>query len=275
MQSFDRNGNTLLKAVIFDWAGTIIDYGCQAPVNAFLEAFALEGVSITREEARAPMGIDKKEHIRRILEMPSVAARWEQAHGAPWTESSVEDLYEWFTPNLPTCIVGASDLIPGLLSTVEHLRGRGIAIGTTTGYSRPMLNVAAAEADVQGFAPDASVCVSDVPAGRPAPWMCLRNMELLGVYPPSACVKVGDTVVDIQEGLNAGMWTVGVTKTGNGLGLTPDEIGALGTGVLEERLAAAERTLATAGAHYVIEGVWDLPGILDVIERRMGKGEKP
>ena len=28
-----------LEAVIFDWAGTTVDYGCFAPVEAFIKAF--------------------------------------------------------------------------------------------------------------------------------------------------------------------------------------------------------------------------------------------
>ena len=96
-----------------------------------------------------------------------------------------------------------------------------------------MMNVLVPEALRRGYQPDSIVCVSDVPAGRPEPWMALRSAMELHAYPPALCVKVGDTVPDIQEGLNAGMWTVTVALTGNELGLTTAELAALSVDALE------------------------------------------
>ena len=57
--------------------------------------------------------------------------------------------------------------------------------------------------------------------------MCLKNAENLGVFPMEAIVKIGDTLPDVAEGINAGMWTIGLAKTGNEIGLTEEEIDAL------------------------------------------------
>jgi phosphonoacetaldehyde hydrolase len=104
--------------------------------------------------------------------------------------------------------------------------------------------------------------------------MCYANAMQLGVYPMRAMVKVGDTVADIDEGLNAGMWTVAVTKTGNELGLSRADAEALPAAELRERLDAIYVRLLAAGAHYAIEGVADLPPVIDHIEARMQAGER-
>ena len=71
------------QLVIFDWAGTTVDYGCFAPVNAFALAFQKFGVTPTVEEIRAPMGMLKRDHIRTMLRMERIARAWEETHGRP------------------------------------------------------------------------------------------------------------------------------------------------------------------------------------------------
>ena len=66
---------------------------------------------------------------------------------------------------------------------------------------------------------DSTVCATDAPDGLPEPWMCLRNAENFGIFPMEAVVKIDDTLPNIDEGLNAGMWTIGLAKTGNEIGL--------------------------------------------------------
>ena len=105
--------------------------------------------------------------------------------------------------------------------------------------------------------------------------MALRSAMELRAYPPSLCVKVGDTVPDILEGLNAGMWTVAVALTGNEVGLTSEELAALSVDELETRRERAHLHLADAGAHYVIDGIWSLPQVLEDIEERLDFGEQP
>lgn len=88
-------------------------------------------------------------------------------------------------------------------------------------------------------------------------------------------VKVGDTLVDVEEGLNAGMWTVGVALTGNLLGLREEEVNALtdeGCQEVRERIGAL---LYRAGAHYVIDGIWELPSVLAEVHARLARGERP
>ncbi len=240
------------QAVIFDWAGTTVDYGSRAPTQAFMEVFRRRGVEITEPEARGPMGLSKWEHIAAIANMPRVAGVWQTAHGRPPSEEDVRAMYDEFLPLQKETLALNSDVIPGIPEAVAECRRRGLKIGSTTGYTRELMEVLAPIAARGGYAPDAIVCSDDVRAGRPAPWMNFRAAELLGVYPMTAVVVVDDTPVGIESGRNAGAMTVAVTQTGNALGLTPAQIAALPAGELESRLAAIGQQFREAGAHYLL-----------------------
>ena len=272
---FRRTYRGPVKAVILDWAGTTMDYGCYAPAVVFVEVYRRQGVQITMEEAREPMGAHKKVHIRKISQIPAVAKRWEEAHGRPCTEDDVEAMFKEFVPLQIACLADYADLIPGTLEALEKFRQRGLKIGSTTGYTGEMMTLLLGEAEKRGYVPDSTVCATDVPAGRPEPWMCLRNAEHLQIYPPEAIVKIGDTLPDIEEGLNAGMWTIGLAKTGNEVGLNEEELEALAPEDLERRLARARKRMAQSGAHYVVDGIWNCDPIIDDVNARLARGEKP
>jgi phosphonoacetaldehyde hydrolase len=264
-----------VKLVSFDWAGTIVDFGSQAPTLAFVELFRAAGVEITPEQARGPMGIGKREHIAALLDDPEIASAWEAAHGAAPTAADGDRLYEDFAPIQVRAAVERAQMIPGVLETIDWLRGRSIAIATNTGYFQQVLDAILPVATEQGFEADSNVCATDVPAARPAPWMLIVNMLETGVYPSEAVVKVGDTVPDIEEGLNAGAWTVGLIESGNGIGLRREEVDALPEAELAMRSDRARATLQRAGAHYTIPTVADLPAIIEDIDLRLRRGERP
>jgi len=111
---------------------------------------------------------------------------------------------------------------------------------------------------------------------RPSPWMAIEVAMAMETYPLGSCVKVDDTVPGIQEGLNAGMWTVGVVDSGSGMGLSEKDFeGMLQSSpeVIASRRKVAARAMYEAGAHYVIGTVKSLPGVLQRIEERMKNGE--
>ena len=197
------------------------------PTAVFLHLFANQGVHITAEDARSGMGLMKKDHLRTILSRPAVAEAWKSAHGAPYSDADIDRLFENFVPMQLAVLTEYAQPIPGLLSVVKDLRARSIKIGSTTGYIRSMMDVLAPKARENGYEPDCIVCPDEVPNGRPYPWMCYQNAIQMDVYPMQAMVKVGDTLVDIEEGLNSGMWSVGLSQTGNLLGLSEVEVKAL------------------------------------------------
>jgi phosphonoacetaldehyde hydrolase len=264
-----------LKAVILDWAGTIVDYGSCAPAGVFVEVFARHGVPITMEQARAPMGSEKRAHIAAIAAMPEVAGAWRRAHDRPCTDADIDAMYAQFVPLQIESLPRFADLIPGALEAVAEFRKLGLKIGTTTGYNAEMMRVLGAEATRRGFEPDSIVSSDMVPEGRPAPWMALKAAALMGVYPMSAIVKIGDTIPDILEGRNAGMWTIAVAATGNELGLSLAESKALPVKEREERLKRAYERLHNAGAHHVVDGIADVAPLLYQIETCLTQGERP
>jgi phosphonoacetaldehyde hydrolase len=265
-----------IRLVVFDWAGTTVDHGCFAPVAPFVEALAKHGVTISAAEARGPMGLDKKDHLRALLALPDAARQWRDAHGGlPPAEDDVDRVFADVVPLAIESVRAHSDVIEGTLEAVKDLRARGIAIGSTTGYFREAADVCFARAAEQGFAPDAAYGASDVPAARPAPWMVLRNMEQLGVYPSAHVLKVGDTVPDIEEGRNAGAWTAGVTATSNDVGLMAADLAALPPDERAHRIATVAKKLEAAGAHAVIESVRDVPALVDAINARLARGDRP
>jgi len=202
-----------IQAVIFDWAGTVVDYGCRAPVVVLEEIFAARGVRLHSGESRHGMGLMKRDHIRAILRLPRVSAAWREAAGQMADEAAVEELYARFLPRQMEVIEEYSDVIRGVPELMERLRSAGVRVGSTTGYTRPMIERVLPKAARQGFAPDCVVTPDDVGQGRPYPWMMFENMRRLGVFPPGACLKCGDTVVDMEEGRNAGAVTVGVAAS--------------------------------------------------------------
>ncbi len=264
-----------IQAVILDWAGTTIDHGCMAPAVVFQGVFEAEGVPITIAVAREPMGSDKRTHIQRITELPSVRDRWTERHGRPPGDADVDRMFAAFVPAQLACLAEHSELIDGTLEAVADARRRGAKIGSTTGYNTEMMAVNLREARRRGYEPDAMVCASDVPRGRPYPFMCLQNAILLGVECVESAVKVDDTRPGIDEGLNAGMWTVGLAMSGNEIGLTRADLDALDADRRARLRAAAYDRLARQGAHYVIDSIAELPAVLDDIEARLRRGERP
>ena len=273
--TYRRSYRGPVKLVVLDWAGTTMDYGCCAPAVVFIEVYKRRGIQVTMEHARRPMGLHKREHIRAMSQMAEVGEAWRRAHGRPVTEEDVEEMFRDFQPLQLQCLGQYADLIPGTLETVGALRARGIRIGSTTGYFTEAMELLKVEAARRGYVPDSSVCATQVPAGRPQPWMVMQNMLNTGVYPPEAVVKVGDTKPDILEGLNAGTWTIGIAKTGNEVGLTLEEIKALDEATLLRKLTGAREGLALCGAHYVVDSIADVVPVMDEINARLARGERP
>jgi phosphonoacetaldehyde hydrolase len=266
---------TALGAVVFDWAGTIIDFGSCAPMGAFVRLFEKFGVDLTIAEARGPMGTAKWDHIKSLGTLPRIAAQWQKAHGKAFTDADVDELYAVFTPMSAVAAVEHAGFIPGAVDMVNAIRARGLKVGSTTGYNREIMAAVTPIAAAGGYVPDNMVCAGDLAAGRPAPLGMYRTFADLGVWPPSRVVKVDDTGYGIEEGLNAGTWTVGLAISGNEVGLTLAEWQALDTAAQEALRRAATAKLKAAGAHYVIDSVADLLPVLEDIEARLKQGVTP
>lgn len=262
-------GAAHLKAVILDWAGTTVDFGSLAPARTLQKVFALLGTPLAEPEARRDMGLPKKDHIRAIVSLTRIREAWQTSRGHAPNEANVDEIYQQFVPLQLSCLAEYSALIPGVLEAVLGLRQRRLKIGSTTGYTRSMLDVLLEKSAQAGYSPDCSLSPEDVGAGRPLPFMIYESAVRLQVYPMAAICKIGDTPADIQEGLNAGVWSIGVAGTGNGIGLSFDAFQNLSTSEKESRLTQARAELQHAGAHYVIDTLGELPPVLDDIDAHL------
>ncbi len=264
-----------LKAVVFDWAGTTVDHGSRAPAIVFQEIFRQRGIAITPAEAREPMGRAKRDHIAAIAAMPTVANAWKNKFDRVCSDEDISAMYADFLPLQKETLKHYANVIPGVPEAIERCRRMGLKIGSTTGYTRELMEVVSEAARQQGYAPDLVLCADDVSHGRPAPYLLYETAMRLDVYPMWSLVKVDDTPVGIVAGRNAGCWSVGVTRTGNCVGLSVEEVQALPAEELNRLCEAAAKRLTAAGAHFTVESAADIPELLAEIEALICRGEAP
>ncbi|NLV73977.1 MAG: phosphonoacetaldehyde hydrolase [Chloroflexi bacterium] len=263
-----------IRLVVFDWAGTTVDYGSSAPSDAFVRIFEDEGIRLTRAEINTPMGMEKRAHIRTLLTSPSGARQWLAIHGKPAQDADIGRLYRAFEAVLEALLEARSVLLDGVVETVAALRAAGIAIGSTTGYSAKMMQYVAPCAAELGYQPDCIVTPEVTGSGRPGPFMLLECMRRLDIYPPRAVVKVGDTAVDMREGVNAGAWSVGVLEGSSMLGLSAKEYAALTAEELQRLREDATARYRSAGADLVIGSIRELPQAIAALNRRLAEEQR-
>jgi phosphonoacetaldehyde hydrolase len=265
-----------LQAVIFDWAGTLVDFGSVAPTQIFVEAFATFGITLSLAQARGPMGLSKWDHIHQLLQDARIAAQWKTTFGRVPADADVDAIYARFMPLQIAKVGEFSAPIAGAPELLVWLRAHGLKAGSCSGYPREVLKQLLPQAAAAGIAPDHVVAGDELAAGgRPGPYMALANVLALGISDVRACVKVDDTVPGIEEGLNAGMWTVGLSLSGNEVGYSPQELSQAPQAEVNARIAAAETRLKQAGAHHVVRSVAHLPAVLEQIAADMRRGRQP
>jgi phosphonoacetaldehyde hydrolase len=263
-----------IRLAIFDLDGTLVDFGCHGPPAAMLEAFSRRRIMLTMQQVRSSLGLPNYEHVRALFEMPAVGEQFEIVHGRRWTEADVLDLALELEELQLDMACRHSDLVPEALTCFEELRRRGIKIGTTTGYPRATAEQIWDALAMAGFQSECNVVADDTPTGRPAPWMIFRVMQELDVFPPESVVKIGDTAADIEEGLNAGCWSVGLIDSGNEIGLALKEWRALPPSEQDARRASAASKLQTLNPHALVSTLVHLPEAIDRLGERVAVGER-
>ncbi len=222
----------MIKLVACDMAGTTIDEHGDVYV-ALARCVEETGVTTTPEAVQEWMGADKVEAITALIEAGGGAATPEVVAAAFKRFKAL--LVEFYDANPPVALEGVEDAF-------RELRRQGIKVALTTGFSRdvaePLLKRLGWSADDDTLL-DAVVCSDEVAAGRPAPHMIHRAMELTGVQDVRAVMAAGDTVNDLAAANNAGVTAVGVLT------------GKLG----REDLAAHPH-------HHILDGVKDIPALL-------------
>lgn len=257
-----------IEAVIFDWAGTTVDYGCFAPVQAFIEAFKEFGIEPTVAEVREPMGMLKWDHIHTMMQMPRITEEWKCVHGRMWDTKDVDAIYERSEKAIFKILHNFSTPKPFVLEAIEQLRAKGIKIGSTTGYTDEMMSYVVPAAKEQGYDPDAWFSPNSVNnMGRPYPYMVYKNMEALKVSSVDAVVKVGDTVADIKEGKSAGIISIGIVEGSSIMGLSEEEYEQLSDVEKEDNIRRVRKVYEGCGADYIIMNMSELPALIESMEK--------
>ncbi|PFH88029.1 phosphonoacetaldehyde hydrolase [Bacillus sp. AFS088145] len=264
-----------VEGIILDWAGTTVDFGCFAPVNVFIDSFKKAGIEVTMEEARAPMGMLKIDHIREMLSMPRISKLWIEKYERPFNEQDVNILYANFEPALMASLSDYANPIPGVIEVVQELRNKGLKIGSTTGYTNKMMDVVVPNAETKGYYTDFYITPDETNSfGRPYPYMIYRNMEALKLTAPWKVVKVGDTISDIKEGINAGVWSVGVIIGSSEMGLSLEEFSSLTDSEKEAIISKTEQSFRQNGADFTIKSMSELPMLIERINDLIVDGKK-
>ena len=274
---YNREYRGKVKALVLDWSGTVADAYVLAPAVVFVEVFKKQGVEISMTEARGPMGLRKDLHIKALTEDPVIRERWQGVFGRYPDQGDVDRMFADFVPMQLDCLRKYTTLLPGVAEVTQKLQKEGIKIGSSTGFIRCMVDILEEDAKKQGYVPDASVAGDEVVHGaRPKPHMVYRNLDLMDISPIQSVVKIDDTVSGIGEALEGGCWGVGVTRYSNYMDVNSLEEGAaLSEDEIRRRMLITEGLLRKAGAHYVIDSIADLPEVIDDINERLARGEKP
>lgn len=226
-----------IELVVFDVVGTTLRDSGQV-AEAFRQTLAAHGVPLSAEELQPWRGAAKRRALAHFLERQFGTVtpdRIEEVHA-----EFCDRLRRRFEVDRPLPIEGAGE-------TFAWLRARGIRLAVTTGFDHAVADLLLGAIGWNPPAVDAVVCGDDVPHGRPAPYMIFRAMERTGVINVRRVVNVGDTVLDLESGWNAGV---------------AQNIGVLSGAHLREQLLWAPHT-------HLLPSVADLPGLFQ------STGEKP
>jgi phosphonoacetaldehyde hydrolase len=274
---FHREYRGRVKGLVLDWSGTTADAYVIAPAVVFVEVFKNQGVDISMTEARGPMGLRKDLHIKALTEDPVIRDRWRGIHDRYPGQDDVDRMFADFVPAQVACLPNYTTLLPGVAEVTQRLQKQGIKIGSTTGFLRPMVDVLEKAAKEQGYTPDASVAGDEVEQGaRPKPFMVYRNLDLMDVWPIQSVIKVDDTVGGVGEGLNAGCWSVGVALYSNYMNIQSlDEADNMSAEEVQARLEKTRQILLNAGAHYVIDTNAEIETVIEDVDARLARGERP
>lgn len=262
------NSHSPIKLVIFDWAGTTVDYGCFAPLIPFINAFKKYHLKLTTAQARGPMGMLKIDHIKTLFQLDSIKQQFLAHYKRDVTNKDINLIYQEFEQQVFAVIPEFTTPIPNVVTVINQIQAMGIHIGSTTGYTKEMMQIVAPLATNQGYTPEYIITSSEVVCGRPYPYMIFYNMMHFKIQNSYAVIKVGDTIVDIKEGLNANCISIGIIEGSSELGLSLEEFNLLN---LQEKTAKCQEVrykMYQAGAHFVLDNIIELPMLLNSLNSR-------
>ena len=269
-----------VQAVILDWSGTVSDKYAIAPALCFQKTFQIFDIHPTMEQCRKTMGIRKDLHISEMLfNEEDIRSQWIKKFKREPEEKDVLLLHSQFIPIQLKCLASKHYglLLPGTRKIFNIMRSNNIKIGSTTGFTRPMIDILIDASHKQGIWFDSTVGGDEVVNGcRPFPHMLYKNLDNMGIDDIQTVIKIDDTISGIEEGKNAGCWTVGVSRYSNYMNIDSEEHESqLTTREIKRRNQISRHKLIDAGAHYVIDSLADIMPIIHRINTQLEKGYCP
>jgi len=273
---------SIIKACIFDLGGTIIDRYSLTPIIAFKNTFLNHKMILPNHLLLANMGMNKKDHIEHIVKHESIKNQWFKNKKKEIGDEEIEILYNDFKEIQKGYTVENMKIIPQTYRCITELRKRGIKIGVTTGSDKEQMDLVRDILERENIYLDnyvSSTCLGPNSLGRPNPSMIIENMYKLDIDDPKRVIKIDDTRVGIKEGLNAGCWTVGVSRWSANMNVfTMEEANKIDNVLhsvtnnysdsyyqLAKKKITSKSILDRSGSHYVIETLSDLTKIVDEI----------
>lgn len=257
-----------IEAVVFDWTGTIADFGGSAVVQTVVESFADLGIALSAQSVYdVPAEGDSRDYLAAVAELPEVAQAFEEKHGRAVSDDDLAQLCRLFDEKCGEKLSEKTELLPYVVQTAESLAEEGIKIIVGGDYSRAATDMLLAAAQEKGLTPDIFVCPEDVENfARPYPYMIFRAMQQLRISEVAAVIKVGDTRADIEEGIAAGVWTVAVLEGSAELGMSAADYAALDDDEKENLKETLSDNFWAYGADFVINDMSELFEVIHAIE---------
>jgi len=272
----------MIRACIFDLGGTIVDRYSLTPLIAFRKAFKNYGIDLCPSLIRRDMGLNKMDHIDKIFEDSDIQKQWLGRNLERIDDRMKKELFKNFSNIQKIETIERMKIIPQTKKCIQYLQDNDILTGVTTGFDYEQTMRVKSLLEVYNIHLDSyvsSTCL-DLPS-RPQPYMIHKNMDNLKLDDPKRIIKLDDTVSGIQEGLNAGCLTVGVARWSINMGINNyEDMMRLDNVIMDgsnnyslnyhdqkEKLKKSREILEKSGAHYVIDTLEELPGIIEHINR--------
>lgn len=257
----------MIRAVIFDWAGTTIDYGNQAPVLAIRKAFQQFGLQVGRRQLYQSNGVDPLTRIQQLLSADDLKQAWYIKHPDIDVKAGAIEIYKWFNRDLIETLPQVAKVKAGIPTLISYLRTQDIRFATTSVYTAPMLSQVLPLASEQGFDPQINITAEDVEGvSRPCPDMLNLAIDKLRIRDCHSVIQVGDTPADILAGQAAGVTTVGIIEGSSLIGLSEEEFSHLPFAKRNSLNNEAAAKLQRAGADYIVQNAKDLMRLIKELD---------
>ena len=219
----------MIRLAIFDLGGTLVDKYSMTPMLAFKRTFEKYKIHLKPKDIYRDMGIEKSEHISKILDFDNSKAIWNERYNRSPNSQDVSKLFKEFRDHQRTLVKNHMTILPETQPVIKELRRSGVKIAVNTGFDQDTMIAVLEKLNRYGIYPDASLSSTCMPIpGRPDPSMIYELMKRCDVQDPKEVVKIDDTPVGIKEGINARCHTIGVARWSAHMGVNdPSEFNTI------------------------------------------------